>query len=275
MKRNIFIQSCVILLAIIMSSSAHARLIGFDYNNLNPQLVAIDTTTGQGHAFAPIDPDYWIIKSLAYDLNHDILYAVFPGSDDQLFKINPHNGEIESIGHLQEGFNSISGLAYDTKRNILYGKDRGEDQLVSIDVNTGLATAIGPTGIPRLSSLAYDSKRDKLFSVPDHFGSPILWSIDRETGESTRVGLLGFDVEGVWGLTYHPEEDVLYGVDLEHDYLVRIDPDTAQATPVGTPGTVGFDTISGLTFIPEPTTALTLLLASTLLFSRRKQHANN
>jgi hypothetical protein len=65
----------------------------------------------------------------------------------------------------------------------------GQDKLYSIDLNTGVATAIGLTGFADVDGLAFKPGTSILYGVDDRSNS--LVTIDITTGAGTLVGALG------------------------------------------------------------------------------------
>ena len=133
------------------------------------------------------------------------------------------------------GAGPISGLAYDLNAELMWGvTGAGTAQLVNVDILTGAATT-GPT----------------LFDV--------------NTGaQLSRVGSIEFGNDGI-----------LYGgmarnANLNPGWLFSIDTNTGASTFIGPSGLQG---ITGLTYVPEPSTALVLLpIATALLIHRQKKN---
>jgi DNA-binding beta-propeller fold protein YncE len=101
--------------------------------------------------------------------------------------------------------------------NTLYGWSESGDDLATIDLTTGVATIVGPSGIGTFGSgLAYDSANDRLLFAGD--GSEgSLYVIDPDTGGATvlstlndssnvAVSALAFDCDGtLYGVLLVPQ----------------------------------------------------------------------
>jgi len=114
-------------------------------------------------------------------------------------------------------------------------------RLWAIDLTTGVATPIGPTGFADMESLSF-SATGVLYSVDD--ASDRLVTCNVNTGACTAVGLLGVNImdtglaiDGggwMWMVTDMPAPTTFY----------RLDPNTGAATPIGTQG----QRVTGLAF---------------------------
>lgn len=137
---------------------------------------------------------------------------------------------------------------------VLYGVDFSVSELYTIDVTTGAATLVAPTGLTGLAGIAFDDD-GTLYAIDVDFGSTTLFIIHTTTGTTTAVGVTG-ETAGEGGLVYDPASARLYskanpisggGPTLE---LIRINPATGAATVVGNMGltTVESD-VSGLALL--------------------------
>jgi hypothetical protein len=155
------------------------------------------------------------------------------------------------------------------------GNDNRDDYLYSIDLKTGVATPIGPTGFEDVEGLAFDLDCETLLAVDDV--TDRLLNCRTGSGECKQVGNLGVDVtdtglaftdpfklymstdaprrlyklnpftgvaaligdqgQEVTGLAGSPDGLFGLGGDGTND-LVRIDPQTGRATRIGLLGTV-------------------------------------
>jgi hypothetical protein len=80
-------------------------------------------------------------------------------------------------------------IAYSVRSD---GTDAQDDYLYSIDLATGIATPIGPTGFEDVEGLAFDTDCATLYGVDDT--TDRLLTCDTETGACTQVGNLGVDI---------------------------------------------------------------------------------
>jgi len=102
--------------------------------------------------------------------------------------------------------------------------------LWKIDPENGDMESIGGGGTG-LNGLAYNPVNEKLYGASSNGSTGGLWLIDIETGEQEYVGDF---VNSVWMIAIAFDADgVLYGWDINPDYLYTIDTDTGEATAVG------------------------------------------
>jgi hypothetical protein len=115
------------------------------------------------------------------------------------------------------------------------GNDRQDDFLFAIDLKTGVATPIGPTGFEDVEGLTFDRACKNLFGVDDV--TDRLLSCDTETGACHQVGNLGVDITDT-GLAYGSDLQLYMSTDAPKNptLLYRIDPATGAATAVGDQG---------------------------------------
>ena len=82
-----------------------------------------------------------------------------------LYEINTVTGVGSFIGELIPNQAGHWGLAYDETANVLFGVNGNTHSLYNINVNTGAATLIGPTGTTSLLSLAWI--QDAALAIPE------------------------------------------------------------------------------------------------------------
>jgi len=177
-------------------------LLGATWNT--SRLVSFDPETGVvTEVHAQLNP-YESFRGLAYDANHDVLYALSQ-VENNLYRIDPMTVEIAHIGNLH------------IDRAVSWGEDAG--------------------------ALAYDPVGDILYTVVDHWSSDhqAYWSelctIDVDSAELTIVG----EIQGahVSSLAYNEDDGELYGLALLEwcggswdspcmSHVVRLDPETAE-----------------------------------------------
>jgi subtilisin family serine protease len=131
--------------------------------------------------------------------------AIFgPGGPSYLYTLDPWSGSSSLIG--ATGVNQLPGLAYDVATGIMYGITGGfgaNAQLLTIDLGTGVATVVGPTGF-QAGSLEFGPDGN-LYAGGTGVSSGELWRVDPNTGTSTFVGFTGFGP--VTGLALHGQND--------------------------------------------------------------------
>lgn len=115
------------------------------------------------------------------------------------------------------------------------GNDSQDDVLFSIDMKTGLATPIGPTGFEDVEGLTFDRACKTLFGVDDV--TDRLLSCDIQTGDCQQVGNLGVDITDT-GLAFGSDLQLYMSTDAPKNptLLYRVDMGTGTATPVGDQG---------------------------------------
>jgi len=257
----------------------HGILYGMD--TPSQQLITVDTGTGAGTAVG--NTGVVGMKSLAYDPNHDALYAVST-TTDRLYAIDAGSGSASPIGS-GLGQAGVEALAYDAANDSLYGVNsdgNGNGQLLKIDVATGAATLVSPTGSDQATTLTFDPDTGQLLgNTPsadalvridpatgkatgiNHTGyfsldglaydeanhryfsaaSRKLVSLNADTGEGTGIGPMG--VDSVVHLAYDPNTGALFGYDVNPRQLVKINATTGAATVLGSTAP---DVVSALAF---------------------------
>lgn len=145
------------------------------------------------------------------------------------------------------GYKQLSDFAFTPTGSILFAVDAETDQLLTIDLDTGSGTPIGPLGFFSVTGISFGNVSTDLYGVDDETDQLI--SIDPSTGSAAVIGPLGFD--GPKGLTFDPDRNVLYTMDTVTQQLLQIDPLTGQATHTAPLGT---QTLRGLAFDPGSNT---------------------
>lgn len=112
----------------------------------------------------------------------------------------------------------------------IYGIESYRRSLYTVDVQTGLCSAIGPQNTWKdVYSLAYDAAGDRLFGV-DLLKKQLL-KFNRSTGVVTKVGaqtLKGYYL--IRALAYRPSNNLLYAIDQGKSQLITINPVTGVPT---------------------------------------------
>jgi hypothetical protein len=127
-----------------------------------------------------------------------------------------------------------------------YAGTTGQTQLVDIDA-TGQVTRVGAPMADRMHGLVM-ADDGSLYGVNGFSNS--FYSVNRATGQTTLIGPTGYTV--VWGLTYDPGSDTIYGLartdSLTNTYsLATIDRTTGAASVMGR-GVGPLTGVSGLAF---------------------------
>lgn len=122
------------------------------------------------------------INGLAFNSAQQKLYA---SGLNRLYIIDPATGSTSSSSNLF-GFNQVESLAFDSVNQILYGTDTITDQLLTINIQTGEASAVGPLGFDQVNGLAFEKDSSALYGVDASSGRLI--QINTQTGAGTSVG---------------------------------------------------------------------------------------
>jgi Ca2+-binding RTX toxin-like protein len=136
------------------------------------------------------------------------------------------------VGLFVIGLPATSALADHT--NVAYSvQSDGDDQLYSIDLTTGVATAIGPTGFGDIEGLSFNAN-GVLYGVDDATDQLVTCSVT--TGACQVVGPLGVSITDM-GLTFDRAGSLWMSTDAPTpETFYRIDPATGTATAVGPQG---------------------------------------
>lgn len=115
------------------------------------------------------------------------------------------------------------------------GDDNRDDYLYSIDLATGEATPIGPTGFEDVESLAFDRNCATLFAVDDV--TDRLLTCDTTTGDCTQVGNLGVNITDT-GLAFADDLSLFLSTDAPKGptRFFKVSRFTGVATPIGDQG---------------------------------------
>ena len=114
----------------------------FGLDDDSDMLVTINTTTGVGTAVGSLGTDF-SDAGLAFASNGSLYGGTDLGSDDGFYSIDPMTGTASLIS----GAFTSDPHALAFYNDVMYGIRDGGDELISIDLMSGLATIIGDTGI--------------------------------------------------------------------------------------------------------------------------------
>ena len=196
--------------ALIGPSSALVWCLGFDANRnrlygwggtYGGDLLSVDTSNGNVAVLGQTGRDY--VSAIAFDPIERKLYAATAWTNE-LLEVDPLTGVGTRIGPLGlSGSDYIRALAFDPVSRTLYGSSN--DDLWTIDVQTGSSTIVGPIGFSFVHALALDPETGSLIGSNDQQ----LIQIDRWTGAGT---LLTTTEAYIWGLAFEPRSKKLYAV---------------------------------------------------------------
>ena len=275
-----------VLIAFTAAPVCHAAL----YATGEGGLFNLNASTGVATAVGlpPLDANIHE-GGLAYDPLTGAFYATGydNASQSAFYTLNPVTGAATKIAEIPANLNiniEAGGLAFDTKHRVLYATGTDGHQgtaFFSINPVDGVLTRIGTEqridwtasiyGFTPVSlyGIGYDPSTDTLYAngttlFADAGLGSSLFTIDRTTGQPTRIGYAGVIPGrslGYSGLAYDPDTAALYslGSITGGTYgLYTINTGTGHATLVSTQSPIiGAD--GGLAFVsavPEPSTYL-------------------
>jgi len=185
----------------LSGSTAYA----FDLNNHN-FLSFNATTPAMQHIISEVTYEPY---GGTFDVaNTDYMYVIV---NDHLKKVDIATGSLSDIGYcaLYSGQTYWTGIQVDKTKNQMYGisSNLNESYLYIIDMNTAETTVIGPTGIPGCIDIAIDGT-GQIYGV-DIMGDNA-YKINKQNGEATLLGSLGFDANCAQGMSWDPETDIVY-----------------------------------------------------------------
>jgi len=140
---------------------------------------------------------FWACKwtGLALDLNSGFLYGLATGSKGTyLCIINTENGDVTNVSLLNLTLQCGVSLAIDgNSKGFIH--DSCDELIYSVDLDTGDASILGPTGLTNFDSsgMAWDYSSDTIFMVANNNDSSRaeLRSVTTEIGVTARTTFLG------------------------------------------------------------------------------------
>lgn len=165
--------------------------------------------------------------------------------EDLLFYIDPETGSVDSI---QENTGlDWTALGLRAEDCALYGLSNitFAPALYSVSLETNTSSLISSYNLDFFAG-EYDQVHDVFFAIgmeDTSTGEPtdqLLYAIDVQTGVATEVGNLGLpgidgfffaDLDGINGLAYNPDLDLLYAITTA-GFLLQIDPEAADVIAV-------------------------------------------
>ncbi|MHC4082386.1 MAG: hypothetical protein ACYSU2_13820 [Planctomycetota bacterium] len=153
---------------------------------INQQYGTVDLTTGDftqlGQLSGIADPTANVSGMSVDPVSGNWYMSVIEGGMANLYSGDIATGAFSLVGNI--GFSLNIDLAIDSQGNA-YGHDIDGDQLISIDLATGLGTAIGPTGQPAnfAQGMDFDYANDMLYAtVYTGGGTGVFGTFDLATG---------------------------------------------------------------------------------------------
>lgn len=249
----------------LVSRAEASTLYGSTSAGGSGELWIIDAATGNAvQDVGPLNDSSAInyaVTGLAFDPLNGVLYGSTGNTSGQkLLTINPASGLVSVVGSFNAGTgNTMSDISFDSSGNLYGISSSGGANLYSINIGTGQATKVGPSGVSftaggglaiSLGGVFYGTPQSSEFGTFDpitglytHITNPA-----KPAGSATSYGSLAFD------------GNTLYGMDLgSPTHLVTIDP-SGNVTDIGA-SVARIDGIAFLEPVPEPGT-LSLLLGA-------------
>jgi hypothetical protein len=148
------------------------------------------------------------------------------GGDNALYRINLETGAATKIG-LGVGYTQLRSLTFDAEGR-LWGADDGADQLIRIDLQTGVGTPVASTVDSSVHTLEFDCA-GRLLMVANPGSVYGLYTVNPTDASATLVGPTGVAVVGLAST-----QSALFGLTGSGTVgLGRINPATGAVTPVG------------------------------------------
>ena len=153
----------------------------YGVDGVTDQLITIDEATGAGVAVGPLGLNG--AGGLAFDPDAAKLYATSPSD---LLAVDTATGAATAVG--PHGVGTMSGLAFDPFADVLYGVSLSQNNLYTLDPETGAATYVGNLGT-FVYCLASSSSPGTIYGV-DSSSIVQLITIDTATALVTPVPIL-------------------------------------------------------------------------------------
>jgi WD40 repeat protein len=241
----------LVVLLIGIATVASAQTPGTLYastGNVGGTLITIDPATGAGTLVGTLGTQGPVTE---IEFRSDgVLFGSTGQGTSHIITIDPLTGSETLIG--THPFGSVNGLEFDANDNLFGTFWNGTDltSLVMVNQSTGQLTTIGAIGLLVVTGLAFH-QNGTLYAVGHRGGSSRLYTLNTSTGDTTLIGDIGFDAVGA--IEFGPNGILYGGVGANVSSagsLITIDPTTGAGTAVGPTGSPG---ISGLSFVPPPT----------------------
>lgn len=259
-QKQVLARAALLLGLLALSTGAKALPMGYGVDG-NGDFYSIDLTTGTSTFIGTTgiaSPSSEIVEGLAMNGSGG-LYATT--SLGKLYSVNSTNGAFSAIGDTGRGNiegldfrgNELLGIKFD---NISGGSIAAQD-VFSIDLGsaaTSNITTLDRNDIDLTSAMTVQDANTALFVGTLTLGTSSLFSLDLGSGTTNFIGDLDRFVGGLDFTT----DGTLYGLGNAGSVL-RIDPNTAATTTVGSSGNqlwLAFTTYS----VPEPGSAVLLAI---------------
>lgn len=152
-----------------------------------------------------------------------------------IYEISMTDGSLTQIGTIASGGGTISELSYDWNNGILYMANSSNQNLYTLDIDTGVYTTVGTYGLgstPVMHGLEYNSGNNTLYG---HSGGSThgyhLYSINTSNAAASFIGTSS--LTSFHNLGYNSHTNVMYMTNSSTDSLYTIDLTTNVSTLVG------------------------------------------
>jgi hypothetical protein len=161
------------------------------------------------------------------------LLYVIEQRDNTLRRLDPETLTFETVGPIGADF-QFGACAWDPVAERLYATDgRGNNQLLTLDLSTGAATAVGTHGIVDLFSLAYHPPSQQFYAASRAVPRPV-YRVSGLTAVATEVGSA---LRGVDGLAWDTQRNMMLAVSANSGpaggFLTTMDLQTGATTMFG------------------------------------------
>jgi hypothetical protein len=205
------------------------------------------------------------MSGLAHDAGSGVMYGV-TSATNRLYRINVVTGAAALIGGV--GVDPLHGLAFNRADGYLYAV-YGNQSLYRIDPLSASTTVVGALGVDGLVGLDFDAAGRLIACLGgQNLGAGGLYEVSTVTGAATLL----VNTTRLQSIAFHPLTGVLYGVDnggssTVPSSLYTIHPVTGAASVIGV---MPLDNTLGLEFVPAPSAAWVVGVASWLWVGRRR-----
>jgi hypothetical protein len=235
------------LLTFGLASSAHAGLLAITFDN---ELISVNPGSGAGSLIGNLDSN---MAAFGLSDRGSVLYT-FDQYADRIIELNPLTGG--TLASIDIGVATVGegGIAFRSDgTGFLSRSSGGTGTLWDFDITVPSSNQLTSDGglNPSMDGLDFNSS-DVLYGISQGRGG--LYTINQANGATTFIGT-AFAPGGLAGLTFGPG-DALYGVSRAGAFY-SINPGDGSATFIGD---LGFNEVSGLTYLAVPEPASVMLL---------------
>ncbi len=190
---------------------------------------------------------------------------------NSLFVINRATGQSQQIGATGLANISEGDLASDPTTGVLYGMydvQAGARKLFTMNTSTAAATPLPSSLAGDPSAMAFNTS-GTLFVLDT--GLQRLVTVNKTTGATLSSVALSAALGATAGMSFDPASGALYVADGESggtDRLYTLNTTTGVLSEIGSTGLA--NGLAGLSFVPEPSSLLLLMLGAGAVLARRR-----